>query len=301
MALQIQILSWFSSIHCSFLDAVAKFFTLFGEEYLEIAILVFIFWCIDKKKGFASCFTLLCAAQIMSLLKAIVRFPRPWKVAPQLDSQRVQTATGYSFPSGHTTNSSSTYASIALSFRKRALSIVCGILILFVGISRMYLCVHWPMDVACGYIIGIGTALIGYRYFILLFEKTDIHKKILIVLGVLGSAAAALIGVLLCFEKIDYDAFSDYSKMLAMLGGLSFGFVIEHYTTCYSVEEGSWGRKIARYLLGMVAVLLILPLGKSLLVALNIYNPFTAQVRYFLVALWCCVWPCIGKKIGLFK
>lgn len=80
----------------------------------------------------------------------------------------------YSFPSGHAMNSFIFYGSIAYLFyhytRDRvlgiAVAIALGILILLIGISRIYLGVHYPSDVVAGYIAG-GWWLVT----VLLFEK----------------------------------------------------------------------------------------------------------------------------------
>ena len=166
MEIQKQILLFFASIQTPVLDAIVQFITMFGEEYITVAIITFMYWNISKKKGFTTCMCMLSAAQVMSLTKALVRFPRPWKVIEGLSSVRQSTATGYSFPSGHTSNAAATLSSVAVSFKKRWLSIACAVMIALVGLSRMYLCVHWPMDVACGLLIGVWLIICIRRYWL---------------------------------------------------------------------------------------------------------------------------------------
>jgi undecaprenyl-diphosphatase len=89
------------------------------------------------------------------------------RIRPEDDLQLVGTA-GFSFPSGHSANSTIVYLFIALLVvapgepRKRAV-IAAGILAALIGLSRMFLGVHWPSDVVAGWAFGIFWVLIGFR------------------------------------------------------------------------------------------------------------------------------------------
>lgn len=93
-------------------------------------------------------------------LKGFYGRPRP-DIVPQLDI--VQTA---SFPSGHAMMSTVVYLTLAAVIarltpdgRLRAYVIFIAILIsLLVGLSRMYLGVHWPSDVFAGWALGAAWA-----------------------------------------------------------------------------------------------------------------------------------------------
>ncbi|MGM0835178.1 MAG: phosphatase PAP2 family protein [Bacillota bacterium] len=77
----------------------------------------------------------------------------------------------YSFPSGHAMNSMAAYGMLAFLFilivRNRVIKILtvflASIIILLVGVSRIYLGVHFPLDVFAGYLAGASwlTLLIG--------------------------------------------------------------------------------------------------------------------------------------------
>lgn len=72
-----------------------------------------------------------------------------------------------SFPSGHATLAAALFVGAALlapnmSRSKRLRLAVLGFMIaFFVGLSRVYLGLHWPTDVVTGWSIGVGWSFIG--------------------------------------------------------------------------------------------------------------------------------------------
>lgn len=300
MEIQKQILLFFSSIHNNFLNTIVQGITIFGEQFVLIAIAVFIYWNIDKKKGYLISMSILNATTVMGIAKSIVRFPRPWNVIP-VQAVRQQTATGYSFPSGHTTGAASAYSAIAVQFKKRWLSICCAILILLVGLSRLYLCVHWPMDVVGGLLIGCGMTFIFSAAFGNLYDDKKKCCKIMLIVGLVTATASIVMAILLMLNKIDQTAFSDLTTALATYSGLAIGLSIERLVNDFSVQNVTWGKKIARYIVGMLVIAFIMVGLKPLLQALGIYNMLTRALRYFLVGFWACIFPIIGKKLRLFS
>ncbi|MCQ2411371.1 MAG: phosphatase PAP2 family protein [Sphaerochaetaceae bacterium] len=301
MEIQKQILLFFASLHNGFLDALVQLITAFGEEGLLIAFVVYIFWNVNKKKGFGVCMSLLSASTVMGIAKAIIRFPRPWMVIDGLDSVRMSTATGYSFPSGHTTNCSATFSSISRAFKKKWLSRVCAVVILLVGLSRMYLCVHWPLDVVGGLLIGCGASVLLYDLFSSMYDNKEKSIKIMIILGLVMTVIWVVIGILLNGEKVDYMAFEDLNLAFAILSGACLGYALERSRFDFDAESGSLKTKIIRFVIGMVGVVLILEGLKPLFVAVGIYNSVTRALRYFLIGFWACgVYPLLGRKLKLF-
>ncbi len=68
---------------------------------------------------------------------------------------------GFAFPSGHTTLLSALAAASWFEYKKA--SITLGILAVIVGISRIMVGVHWPIDIAGGLVIGSIISIIAYR------------------------------------------------------------------------------------------------------------------------------------------
>ncbi|MBU1463347.1 MAG: phosphatase PAP2 family protein, partial [Alphaproteobacteria bacterium] len=83
-------------------------------------------------------------------LKLVYDRPRP-DLVEQLVS--VQTP---SFPSGHAAGNMMMFGALAMLARRRGGYGAAGMMIALIGISRVWLGVHWPSDVTAGWIEGLG-------------------------------------------------------------------------------------------------------------------------------------------------
>lgn len=144
------------------LTSIFKVITNFGGAYFLVAVASFLAVYIkDKKIAFSIPINLIIITVLNILLKNIVERPRP-------EGYRLITETGYSFPSGHSMVSAAFYGLIIYFIwknvkNKKLKYISCallGLLIAFIGISRIYLGVHYASDVLGGFAISIAYLII---------------------------------------------------------------------------------------------------------------------------------------------
>ena len=140
------------------LDSFFAFVTQISVGFYIILIPLIIYWTIDKKKGMFIYCTYGIGNYFNALLKSTFCIYRPWikdaRVKP-LESV-MSGASGYSFPSGHATNASSTYLSLAYKYKKYRGVVITSIFMVFlVMFSRNFVGVHTPQDVLIGALTGL--------------------------------------------------------------------------------------------------------------------------------------------------
>ncbi len=145
-----------------FTTSIAKFITNFGGAIFLIVLTITLILLIKNKKiGFSIFLNLTFATILNQLLKRILQRPRPTEF-------RIVEESGYSFPSGHSMVSMAFYGYLIYLIYKyienkyiKWISIIMlSILICSIGISRIYLGVHYTSDVLGGFLISISYLII---------------------------------------------------------------------------------------------------------------------------------------------
>ena len=148
------------SIKCRLLDRLMPLLTQMGSAVFTIFSCLLII-CIGKGEvrgvGLKALVSLTISHLIVNLLKNRVCRLRPIEVLPNLNTFNVA-IDYYSFPSGHTT---AVFAiATILAFNESFLALVCFPVALVVGITRLYLGVHYPSDVLAGMVLATFTSAV---------------------------------------------------------------------------------------------------------------------------------------------
>ena len=183
------ILLWIQEyLRSDFLDPIVKFITHSGDHgYLWIALLI-ILLCIPKTRRAAmiGAATLLLTFIVTNLcLKPLIGRTRPYEVIEGL-TRIIEKQSDRSFPSGHTANSMAVGVSLWLVSKKyeiigdkklyfpKAAGWAVLVWSVLVGLSRLYVGVHFPTDVLGGAIVAILNTVIVFTVYKKWFEKKQI-------------------------------------------------------------------------------------------------------------------------------
>jgi undecaprenyl-diphosphatase len=117
-----------------------------------------------RREAFAVALSLAGAMLLSNVIKLLVSRPRP-------PVEHLQTVTGSSFPSGHSTQASAFWFSLVLALAAAGVAplitrVAAGlalVLVLAVALSRVYLGVHYPGDVLAGVLLGTSWAVFVAR------------------------------------------------------------------------------------------------------------------------------------------
>jgi undecaprenyl-diphosphatase len=276
--------------------------THLGEETAFLVLALVVFWCVDKYRGYFVLGVGLMGTVLSQFMKLLFRIPRPWVPDENftiLEEARTE-AGGYSFPSGHTQTAVGTFGSIAASTKRKTVGILCIILAVLVGFSRMYVGVHTPADVLVGALLSV--ALIAVLYPFMLGKC----KKGLPV--VFLAMLAVSIGFLLYVELLpDPEALDPHNYESAMknaytLLGCCTGVLVVYFVDEKKLDfqtEAVWWAQILKVVLGLGAVLAVKEGLRAPLDALFAGHLAARAVRYFLIVVVSgIVWPLSFRWFG---
>ena len=293
------VLYWLESIRNPFLDALMQFFTYFGEELLFIVLALAVFWCVDKREGYYLLFVGFVGTILNQFLKLLCHIPRPWVRDPSFQPVKsaLGGATGYSFPSGHTQNVAGTLGGIARWSKRRAVRIVCVVVLLLTSFSRMYLGVHTPLDVG----VGLATAVVlVFALYPIVRAAADEPKRMAALLGVMVIMALAFVlyanlwaAPAQSAEALEnlYEGQKNSYSLLGALLGFCVAYPLERRFIRFEGKAVWWVQilKVAGGLLGLLAIKEGL---KLLFIAVGVTWLGTNAIRYFAVVLFAAlVWP----------
>lgn len=284
--------------------------TTLGEETAFLAIALIVFWCVDKKRGYLLMGVGFMGTMINQFLKLWFRIPRPWVLDENftiLEEAR-EAASGYSFPSGHTTMAVGTFGSIAASSKKGWVQLVCVLVAVLVGFSRMYVGVHTPADVLVG-------ALTSVVLILLLRPVTlgDCEKGMKLLLAAMIAIALGLLAFVELYPfPADVDAENLQSgvknayTMIGCLTGVAIVYAVDLKYVDF-VTHAKWWAQILKAVLGLLLVVAVKEGLRSPLEALFEGHMAARAVRYFLVVIVAgIIWPMtfgwfsrLGRKVKI--
>lgn len=129
-----------------------QFFSFLGTEEFYLLFMPALYWCLDAGLGLRVGLMLLVSGSVNQILKLAFHAPRPYWYDTQVRAWSSESSFG--LPSGHAQNAVAFWGVLAASRRQRwSWNIAIGLMLL-IGISRLYLGVHFPSDVIVGWGIG---------------------------------------------------------------------------------------------------------------------------------------------------
>jgi hypothetical protein len=258
---------------------------------------------------------LMLSTSINGALKLAFHGPRPYWYSPSVHG--LATETSFGVPSNHAQTATVIWGILAAALRKWWGWLVAVLLIFLIGLSRMYLGVHFPHDVMAGWLIGGLILWLTMRFW---DPITVWVKKQSVVWQSLAAFLTSLVVFLLplipyVWLKVtnwqppqDWAIYATQAVSLewaATSAGTLFGLLVGLVWLAHQggfQAKGLWWKLVLRYLLGVAGVLIIryglkfiFPEGETVLAYCLRY------LRYTLIGFWVAAgapWTFIRLKLA---
>lgn len=255
------------------LAAPMKLITFLGTVEFYLVLMPALYWCWDMRLGLRTGVLLMLSGGLNDALKIAFHQPRPFWVDQRVQPLSVET--NFGFPSGHAQNGIAVWGLLADAVRRRWAWPVALALAFLISLSRAYLGVHFPHSLLFGWLVGalllwaflrceapvtrwLKERSLGQQVLVAFFASLALLALSALSLLSVGDwqvpAAWAQAALASTGEAIDpltpKYAFTSAGVLFGMGAGAAWLF---HAGGFHS--GGPAGKRLARYLLGMVGLL----------------------------------------------
>jgi hypothetical protein len=274
-----------------------------------------LYWCIDSAIGLRVAIILMLSGSVNDLFKMALHSPRPYWISSQVKA--LSTETSFGVPSGHAQLAASIWGMLAACLRTRWAWLAAVLLTLLIGLSRLYLGVHFPQDVLAGWLIGfllLWLVLRSWESVAAWARKLSLGQQLLAAflssLGLLLLSLVPYLGLKMSGWQAPplWAAYAAGAVSLdtgISISGITFGLLagLAWITGQGGFKtRGAWWQLVLRYLLGVVGVL-VLDLGLKAVLPSgdNLPAYLLHDVQYFLIGAWMTAgapWTFIQLKLS---
>lgn len=291
--------------------------TYLGNEEFYILLLPILYWSLDQILGLRIGMILLLSNGFNTFFKFLFQTPRPYWVSDSVTN--VVHETSFGLPSGHAQNAAAIWGWLAVEVKKRWYTIVSLILIFLIGVSRLFMGVHFLGDVLSGWLIG-GLLVWAFSAW---SDKIGRWINGLSFGGKLGVVAASTIGLVLLIlvakwvvgpwemnpdwatragEYAPYNLDGAFTLSGTWFGMLSGFVILTEKKGRFLANEGGW-RRLARFFIGLVGVVVFyFGLGTIFPRGATVVSYVFRFIRYTLVGWW-VAWlgPLVFEKLKVLE
>lgn len=304
------------------LRPIMEAFSILGATAVYSVIILGAYWCFNPKAGLRLAIMLSVNGAINALFKLAFHEPRAFWVDYRVEAHHLEMTFG--MPSGHAQSSLSFWGLLAYTVNRRAFSVLMVLLVLFIGLSRIYLGLHSPTQVLAGFAVG-AVVLFLFVHFekraVTTFEGLTTRWKIIwsqiIPLGFV-LAGVGILGILGNWEMSDmWDHHFRSAGGDGLITQLNLKSIVDSSGLLSGVllgaimvsERGivltpmSWKIRLLRVLMGVCGLLVALAFRAALLDSVAPNTIPSHVIRYItttVVGVWAIGFsPLVFRKLNL--
>lgn len=318
--LEIALILWVQSLGV-WLASPMRLISMLGQEEFFLLVMPALYWSVDAGLGFRMAVMLLLGNELNFIGKLVCHSPRPYWIDSQVKGYAAETSFG--MPSNHAETSAGLWGLMTTYVRQTWLRVLLVSVILLIGLSRIFLGVHFISDVVGGWLLGALSlwvflklerpiaAWLRQRTLIQMVILALLSSVLLLVLGLATQAAVRDVQVLDTWKQnaiaaqpgaeIDPLNLDQTFTLAGTWFGLMVGAAWLYHRQGGFQSTGTLRDRLLRYLIGGVGVLIFwFGLGKIFPRESDLLSYSLRYLRYTLVGLWVsALAPLLFERLGL--
>jgi len=266
--------------------------TELGSDYIYMTLIAVGFWTVNKRASILTALVLAASSTSNYWLKITFKNPRP----PATNWLPGVQASNYSLPSGHAQNSTALWGWLGIKIKTLWMSILSTVLIVLIGLSRIYIGVHWLEDVFMGWAVGLLLLIVLWRLEKPARSVLSKYNPIMLYLALALFGLAAMILTELLSPVTTAGLDSNFGTNGGLIIGLGVGLALEKRYVDFEIapkQEKKW-RTASKIIIGLILVSVI-TLGLAQILPTEVY--WLRAIRYALATIVVVFfWPLLFNK-----
>lgn len=280
---------WVQQFSTPFLDGFFRWITLLGDQEYYMIVLPLIYWIYSKEFGIRFAIVFVLSIYLNNAIKYNYMVERPDAAVHLIEED------GFSFPSGHAQGNTAFWGYLAREINRKWAYIIAGVLIALVAFSRVYLGVHFPLDVIAGVLIGL-LILAGFEF---------LHRRGSLSLN--GKAYYLLTGGIVLMLYLN-KSFGLSPTVLGFILSALWGYRIEKAHIKFT-EKAAWWQQVIKGVAGVAVLFALRQLTRTVFISLpgiaeeqELLMSLMTFLRYFVMGAWITLGaPWLFKAAKLYR
>ncbi len=240
---QYHVLVYIQSFHLPIFDKISVWISWLGTETFYVFVLPIVFWGIHKRNGLRLAYIFLLSMFFNAWLKSVFSLVRPIGI-PGIRSGYIASATSYSMPSGHAQGPMTFWTIIGRWSKRKWVIVAASIFVFAISLSRLYLGLHWPMDVVVGWVIGLFAGLLGWS-----IAKWWTYRSLTFPVRLFFALVVPLFMLAIHHDRIG-------SEFAAFLLSIGIGAIFEERWLCCELDKKIW-KRVCVIIIGIAGLIAI--------------------------------------------
>ena len=266
-------INWVQQFSSPALDTFFRWITLLGDQEYYMVVIPLVYWIWSKEFGIRFTVVFLVSIYMNTAIKYNYGAERPDLAVRLIEED------GFSFPSGHAQGNAAFWGYLAREVNRKWAYTVAIILIVLVAFSRVYLGVHFPIDVIAGVLIGL-LILVGFEFLQRRYRLELSDRSYFLLTGGI---------VLLLFLN------QSFGLAPVVLGyGLAalWGYRLEKRLIDFEVKA-AWWQHLIKAVVGIAVLFGLRQVTRTLFISLpgiseeqELLHAIMTFLRYFVIGVW---------------